>query len=186
VVSVTEHEDLMGMTKSIMAHKAAYELLIEDKADTELSLFWSQKVRWDLGEVEIPGKARFDCITNGGTIVDLKTTDDASYWGFRRAVKKYRYDLQAAWYLNAARRCGIDPYRFVFIAVEKAPPYAVAAYELAWIDIEAADAHIDRLLIKLAECEAVGVWPGYSQVVETMSLSWVEPADVAGEVETVF
>jgi exodeoxyribonuclease VIII len=75
-------------------------------------------------------------------ILDYKTADDASLIGFTRSVKKYRYDVQNAMYLDAIDYAGGGnlgaPVVFVFIVQEKSYPYLCEVYELAEEDIEAA------------------------------------------------
>lgn len=114
-------------------------------------------------------KGRIDCLTedeNGFvTVVDVKTTDDASISGFSRAIASWQYHAQAAFYLDL-----VDADYFVFLAVEKSAPYAVGIYALDEASImKGRDAYC-TWLDKLAECQASGEWPGYSLEVETISL----------------
>ncbi len=68
---------------------------------------------------------------------------------------------------------------FVFIAVEKTPPYAVALYEL---DAEAVDlgrALARRDLARYANARDFGVWPGYPDAVQSLSLpKWATYAEI--------
>ena len=75
-------------------------------------------------------KCRTDCWNEEGRLVaDLKTVIDASPEGFKRAAAEHRYYVQAAFYREVMRACGKDIDHFVFVAVEKKPPYATAIYE---------------------------------------------------------
>ena len=64
-------------------------------------------------------------------IVDVKTTEDASPEEFSRSLAKWRYHVQAPFYMDGIELAtGRRPKGFVFLVVEKKPPYAVAAYTL--------------------------------------------------------
>jgi len=75
-------------------------------------------------------KARPDIISMG-VMYDLKTTaGSVTPRGFLQSVYKYKYHVQAAWYLWVAAIIGMQIDRFVFICVERHPPYHTALYEL--------------------------------------------------------
>ncbi|MBP9988549.1 MAG: PD-(D/E)XK nuclease-like domain-containing protein, partial [Ruminococcus sp.] len=88
----------------------------------EVPMFWTDDLT---GE---PCKCRHDCLTEIGgdtIIVDLKSTADASTEAFMRAAINYGYDLQSSMYSDGyEKNIGRKP-KFVFISVEKEPPYAV-------------------------------------------------------------
>lgn len=111
--------------------------------------------------------------TEKGVLFDLKSTEDASPEGFARTVAKYRYHVQDAFYRHvvaSATNCDADDLSFIFIAVEKKPPFAVALYQLdelaalqGWVD-----AREDLRRYKAAK--ESGKWCGYSPRIETLSL----------------
>ena len=111
--------------------------------------------------------------TEKGVLFDLKSTEDASPEGFARTVAKYRYHVQDAFYRHVvagATNCDADDLSFIFIAVEKKPPFAVALYQLdelaalqGWVD-----AREDLRRYKAAK--DTGKWGGYSPRIETLSL----------------
>ena len=73
--------------------------------------------------------------TAPGLVVDLKTTADARPIAWRRTVERYDYALSAAMYMDGLRAAGLDAAGFIWVCVETAPPYAVAAYDASdWID----------------------------------------------------
>lgn len=108
-----------------------------------------------------------------GVLFDLKSTEDASPEGFARTVAKYRYHVQDAFYrhvIASATGGDADDLGFIFIAVEKKPPFAVALYQLdelaalqGWVD-----AREDLRRYKVAK--DTGKWGGYSPRIETLSL----------------
>lgn len=72
------------------------------------------------------------------TIVDYKTTRDASLGGFTHSCYQFGYHIQAAWYQHTiAQYFGLDAgeVRFMFIAQEKEPPYLTGVYELGYREL---------------------------------------------------
>lgn len=134
----------------------------------ELSSFWVDPV------TGLGCKCRPDCEVPSGDgviIIDVKTCQDASPDGFARAVVKFGYHLQAAWYTDGHQLAsGRRVLGFVFAAVESAPPYAAAAYMLTDDDLDRARAVNLDLRHLYAKCIASGEWPGYSTSVQSLSL----------------
>lgn len=105
-----------------------------------------------------------------GVVVDLKTTLDASEKGFARSVVKYGYHFQACWYLQGLRALGENPRKFIFVTVEKSPPYLTAAYTLSTTDIERHRGSMAEACKLWVKCLSSGVWPGYPDKVKTLNL----------------
>jgi exodeoxyribonuclease VIII len=171
VLSRTDAELVMRMGHSVFKHPAAAMLLaMPGKAET--THMWIDEA------TGLQCKCRPDWLTDDGSlIVDLKTTEDASPSGFQKSVANWRYHVQAAWYLSGvAEATGTCPDQFIFIVVEKKPPYAVAVYaaDAEMIGLGAKQAVRD--LDTLATCKAANAWPGYSDQIETISLPpWMRP-----------
>ena len=93
------------------------------------------------------------------------------------AARQWRYGVQAAWYSwGLEQATGIRPSQFIFIAVEKKAPYAVACYaadeEMIQLGMETAMRDLQRI----AECRTAERWPGYSDQIEMISLpNWLRP-----------
>ena len=117
----------------------------------------------------LPLKARPDLWVEDHTLVDVKTTDDATVEGFSRTVTSFGYHIQAAHYLEMT---GAE--NFIFVAVERKAPYAVGIYKLdaEWLQ---AGANLRRKAITLLhECKALDSWPAYPAAVQTLSCpKWV-------------
>ena len=92
------------------------------KGKAELPFFWTDEMT---GE---ECKCRVDVLNTEyrqPIIVDAKTTADASTESFIRSAINYGYDFQAAMYSEGVEKnIGKKPL-FVFIAVEKDPPFSV-------------------------------------------------------------
>ena len=134
-------------------------------AATEVTLDWTHE------ETGIPCKARVDAYNHElATLIDIKTTQDASRGGFPRKLFAYGYHRQAAYYLEAMRQNGEPADHFVFIAVEKEPPYAVGLYRLSDQTIQLSKQENDALLRLYAECKRTDSWPGYTQGIEDIAI----------------
>ena len=73
-------------------------------------------------------KCRADVITKLGekrVIVDLKSAENGDTESFMRAAIKYGYDLQAAMYSEGVKQSTGEDHIFVFVVIEKKPPYAI-------------------------------------------------------------
>lgn len=88
---------------------------MKDGAKVEQSRTWSDKV------TGLACKGKMDLILKNRDIVDLKSTSAKSLQQFERAVLKYDYDRQAAFYLNSSEAAK----RFHFVAVQKRKPHGV-------------------------------------------------------------
>ncbi len=92
-------------------------------------------------------------------LLDLKTTADASE--FERAIVRYGYHRQMAFYRRAVEvATGVTP-EVRIVAIETAAPYG---HKIAPMDPDALDLgalEVDRLLAQVALCNATNEWPSY-------------------------
>ena len=113
-------------------------------------------------------KARLDWITENDLIVDLKTVaaGGASPANFAKQVANFKYHLQAAHYLEMS---GMQ--RFVFVVVEREPPFQIGVYQLD-DDAIAEGRYLRRKALDLiANCRVFNDWPGYTPLEpQTLSL----------------
>lgn len=107
-------------------------------------------------------------------MLDLKTCEDASSEGFSKSFMSFGYWMQASHYLAMARKSGLPVKRFIFIAVEKNPPFSVALYELDEESLKKADLIRHRLLETLSDCIARNEFPAYQKGVTPLTLPhWI-------------
>jgi len=172
VLSKEDADLVMRMGHAVFKHPAAAMVLgLAGKAETTHM--------WTDAASGLQCKCRPDWLTDDGNlIIDLKTTEDASPREFARSIAKWRYHAQSSWYLDGVEAStGKRPANFVFVCVEKKPPYAVAVYVADAEMIEAGDITARRDLDTLAVCKAADSWPGYSDQIETISLpAWMTGA----------
>ena len=119
-------------------------------------------------------KGRFDRLDTSGEVIrilDLKTTVNASPREFQRSVVNYSYDLQAAWYMNLARRAFPGrPVEFYFVALERKAPYGISVFKASDNLLHSGQVKMDRALDTYCQCEALNYWPSYEPVVHDLDL----------------
>lgn len=174
IIKPEQYDHARLMAARVYDHPAAAELLAA-KGINELSVRWEKN--------GIPCKMRIDRGTKHAgysTILDVKTTTDASREAFQKSVQRYGYYRQGAFYLDGLQAIDIhqgrEPAhrRYIIIAVESTPPYGVGVYEL---DDEAIRFGRDHerygyrsLLGEFVRCKKAGHWPSHNEDIESLSL----------------
>lgn len=130
----------------------------------------------------VPLKAAIDGVA-GDYLWDIKTTDDASAAGMLKAIRNYRYNLQAYWYrLVYELATGKRPLGFRFLFVEKEPPFACAICEVGPELMSWAIADFEKALTTYKACVESGVWPAYPddiQVIDVKTTTTAAPITFA-------
>ena len=145
----------------------------------EKEFFWTDEMTG--GEC----KCRVDCLPEvKGTpiIVDLKSAGKADTESFMKDAVKYGYDFQAAMYTEGAKQnTGLD-YIFVFIVIEKEPPYAVNIFQADSLFVKRGQDIFRELIGIYHDCKTTDNWYGYLgkfEMINNLSL----PAWLAKEIE---
>ena len=154
--------NLLEMEKSFMDSPA--KLIYDNKGQTELSYFWDDLVL-------VRGKCRPDWISDDGNIVvDVKTTIDASPKGFQKSISNWGYHLQLGWYLRGLRKLGLPAKEFIFIAIEKTPPFCVGVYSADQNMINFAMKEIDQLMPEIQTAMMSNEFPDYTPEITSIGL----------------
>lgn len=176
VVSVDMVEQATAMCEALNQNEFAKKLL---KGEKEKPFFWVDEMT---GE---ECKCRTDVLTEVGEnliIVDLKTTDNAETEAFMRSAIKYGYDLQSAMYNEGVKvNTGKEPL-FVFIAIEKKPPYAINILQSDKLLIRRGHDLFRELIGIYADCKKTDNWYGYLGKFNQIN-NLALPAYLAKEVE---
>ena len=175
VVSQEDALHLAKMSSAVNQHKLI-KTLLRNRTYTEVSVQWKDE------RTESLCRCRPDLMT-ADCIVDLKTTFDASKESFARTIHKYRYHVQAAYYLDGCKAQGIvaDDAQFLFIAVERKPPYGVAVYALPNDDIERGRFQYEKDLTRYTYCNKTNHWFGYADTISYIDL----PAYARNEIDSL-
>lgn len=167
----SDAETVLAMAAAVKMHDTAPHLFSGGAA--EVSAFWIDEA------TGVQCKARFDYLPEPQTgrrliVPDLKSAVSVDPREFARAAARYSYVAQDLWYCDALRALGVsDDPAFVFVAVEKEPPYLVHVMQFAAAD--------ERTLVGLAndkarrlyrDCLAADNWPGYPGITQLSLPSW--------------
>ncbi len=172
ILTKDEFDAVSGMRDSVFKNRIAATLI--DGATIEHSVF---------SEID---NVRVKCRPDGwnvekGVLFDLKSTEDASSDAFARTVAKYRYHVQDAFYRHVvanATNCDADDLSFIFVTVEKKPPFAVALYTLDELAKLQGWVNAREDLRTFREASERDNWPGYSPKIETLALPrWAVESD---------
>lgn len=173
-----ELEQIKAMAAAIRQHPLAAILLDPAQGAPEQSLFWLDRA------TGIRRRARFDwlpSIQSGRLIIpDYKTAVDASNDAMQKVIAKYGYNQQADWYEDAARAFGLggDDAELLLIAQEKKPPFLINVVGIEFGSRVIGRAKNRRAIETFAECTATGIWPGYGDDPNYLSLpGWAETRD---------
>jgi hypothetical protein len=109
-------------------------------------------------------------------VLDVKTADDASPEGFGRDSAKWKYDISAPWYMDVLEEvCGQMPKHFIFVPIEKKPPYAMGLYYAQPLDIVRARQCMHRHFDRLIKAHEDNKWPDYAEEALPLQLpGWVK------------
>lgn len=158
-----EHDAVRAMRDAVMGHEVARDLLTGHQP--EVSVFA------DLyGQ---PCKARMDAWHPGrNLIVDLKTTADADPDTFDRTALNFGYHQQMAHYRDLVEvETGTRP-RFLFVLVEKVPPYLVSVVELDELFDDLGRQKNKEAAAKWRRAKETDQWPGYEGISRVLAPVW--------------
>jgi exodeoxyribonuclease VIII len=162
VITIEEHEELTATLDAAWADPVARKAL-EMIELVETSIFFKAN--------GIDCRCRPDAILTNGVILDLKTTRDAAPDPFAKSIAAFRYHVQAAFYSDGyAEAFGEMPRGFMFLAIEKDPPYLSACYVATDAMIMRGRMEYQRDLDTYARCLETGEWPGLTRGVTEIDL----------------
>ena len=148
---------LWKMTNAANRNPEANELL--SKCQYEKSIYWQDKVTQAICKVRPDAWGK-------NLIVDLKTTNDASQNAFSRDVFTYNYHVQAAMIREGIfQTIGQDITNFVYVAIEKDPPYAIGIFILHEDVLNYGHKVFKENLQIYKSCLDKNEWPGYAPTV---------------------
>lgn len=167
-----EWETVHRMRDAVMEHEIAPLFLAEGRS--ELTCYWRDPA------TKLLCRCRPDRIDDRhGIIVDLKTTADAGFTPFGKSVLDFRYHVQEAWYTDGLEDQGVPVPVFLFLAVEKTPPYGVGLYTLPEDIVDYGRVLARQDLDLIAACEETGRWPHYPPEPRELEFpAWAKRVDI--------
>lgn len=170
LITKEQYDTICGMRDSIMSNPYARKLI---NGNIEQSMYFTD----DLTKVEC--KCRPDVwrkVADRVVITDLKSAKSVMPNDFMRDCVKYHYDLQTAMYRDGASKVlGVpkDNIDFVFIAVEKKPPYLLNIMQADTYVIQKGEADFREYIGTYAECLETSNWysfNGKDNIINNLSL----------------
>lgn len=163
-MSQEDYDRARWMRDAVMLHTDARAIV--EQSDHEVSGFWTDP------ETGLRCKMRADCwISRSSIIGDIKTCVDATEAEFAKSIANFGYHRQAALYCMGAEVLNsATTHDFVFLAVEKDPPYLVATYVLSRVDLNHSIEVVREQLRAFKTCIEDDSWPALGQRTKTISL----------------
>lgn len=164
ILPAESYQDVLAMRDAVHRHPVAGPLLRDGKS--EQSFYATDP---ETGELI---KCRTDWMANSGEfIIDLKSTEDASPAHFAKSVANFRYHVQQPWYEDILDILyGEHPAYWMWLAVEKKPPYAVGIYYLPPEAVRLGGMLARRDLNRIIECKRMDSWPDYATEAKELAL----------------
>jgi len=153
VITAKDKDTLYGMKEAMLPegikHISASQGEYPDVFNSpfERAIFWWEqdlllKVKSDVVRYPLNSPHQSNAII----LVDYKTTVDCSVKGFTSSIRKYQYDLQAAWYKRGFEKAGFNVVDFIFVAQEKKKPFASKIFRMSHTDMDSGWQRMESLL----------------------------------------
>jgi hypothetical protein len=156
IISVDDYTTICGMRDSINANKYAKALI---QGEAERSFYWTDEITGEQCKCR-PDTRR--TVGNRNIIVDLKSCESAATDDFQRDVISYSYDLQAYMYPEGVKHVTGEESDFIFIAVEKKPPYLLNILQADEFIMKRGESLFREYIGIYHECKQTGNWYGYN------------------------
>lgn len=166
-VSQDQMDNMNGVVNAVVNHPTAAMAFSEGKP--EVSLF---RRHWIREDAALLCKARLDWVPKAPALVDIKTTLDARKDAFSRDMLTRRYFVQAAYYLDIWNALNPNDQKtnFIFIAVEKFPPYAISVFDVTPKALAVGRGEYRANLRLLQTCIELDSWPAYTPDLQSVDL----------------
>jgi hypothetical protein len=159
ILNTDEYDQAQYMRDAVIGHPRYIDLLTG--GNQEVSAFWTDPQG-------LTRKCRPDYL-NDAYAVDLKTAISAHPAQFGRQAYNLHYHWSASWTLDIiAAITGGYSREYIFVCVEKEPPYAVACYSTPQEIIDMARNEIAPIVAQYRACLETDIWPGYSDQIEPL------------------
>lgn len=156
IITATENEAVQRILDALSRSKEAQDVL----ADNE-----GREVAWECDILGVPAAGKIDLLGKG-SVDELKTCACASPRKFLFDADRAWYDAQLAWYQMSQGVEYVGPdtewMRSRIVAVENKAPFVVQVFDLDPLRLNQGAEKILRALDLLRECQASGIWHGYT------------------------
>lgn len=174
VISQADFDHMRRMHDVIREHAYASILLDPTQGRAEQSAYWiddNKQIWGDQDPTYRLCRCRPDFINEAHRLViDLKTAVCAGASKFAKVCANHRYHVQDVFYTDGLRQCGKRVDAFVFVAIEKEPPYAIGIYKLSARARELGRRQYQRDMQKYNEFMTKKEWPSYPGEIRELDL----------------
>ncbi len=169
VLTLGDYDKIRGMSDHLKSESVFNDLM--DGSEYEVTAYNTVN-----GQVR---RSKADIVNRGlKTLIDFKTTEDASIDGFSKSIYNWRYDVQAAYYLDNFNEALNAPHgasvfeTFTFIATEKNPPYDFRIFTASDEMVMSGRNKYQDNLKTYNEAMESKVYPGYSKEILEIELPY--------------
>jgi hypothetical protein len=167
IIDANEYALATQIQAAVRSNQLAMRYL--ETGDPEVTLQWIGGGRQCRARVD--WLTRIDGVPH---VVGLKTARDCRYFRFGNDAARLGYHLQWGFYFDGYKAIKECEPRMIEIVVESEAPHAVAVYFIPQDIIDQGRDEYQNLMLRLAECESTGHFPGPQEHEEALSLpSWV-------------
>ena len=173
LISQEDFTQAMGWRDNILKNPVTSNVFQKAKGENEISGFFKHP---DFDDIH--GAFRIDKLLEEQKIaIDLKIMLYGNPFAFMSSIRKFRYDIQAAWYLDGLKAITGEDYDFLFIVCEKSNPFNVQTYRLDQESLEHARDDIRAIIKKYQEYQDANEHQqdrlcGYYDGIQTLSIKW--------------
>lgn len=166
-----DYERARASADALMKDPVVGPYLKSDDSWREVSMFAAHP------RTGIPMKARPDLyVPERGLMIDIKTTTTCLPNEWQKDFHKYRYALQAHYYMNVARLNDLPVNDFIFAVVEKDAPFATHPFRVTPEVLEWAEAIVERCLDEmLADWNSPETCTNWPACTDIYLPNWLKP-----------
>ncbi len=148
--------------------KSGHSKTLLSDGNFEVSYYWVDPI------TKLLCKCRPDFISSDlMTVVDFKTARRVGKEGFRYDATTNHYYVSAAFTLQGIEAVtGVRPSQYIYMAIRNYPPHLIKAHKAKGEEIRKGNAFIFKNLLTLKECRDTGTWPGLSEDIDELGLSY--------------
>ena len=167
-----EWTSILNWREKILDDPIVSDLFAKNLGENEISGFFKHPI------VDINGCFRCDKLLKKEKLcVDLKFMQSAHPFAFASAVKKYRYDIQASWYIDGLKTITGNDYDFLFVVCEKVRPWNVQTYRLDAESLERGRDDTRHFIRRFKEYRSASDsekkrLSGYYNGIQTLNIKW--------------
>ncbi len=168
IVTDIEYDKCLRIRDSVHQKSEINKLLVSDNGQSEISAF-AKDPRTKLKLKTRPDRAVMG--SQSDILLDLKTTQLADEDSVVRSIARYGYHIQEAFYRHVWQLATNKKVsRFVFLFVEKEPPFACCLYEIPESFLDEGIACMNIALDRYKEAEEIGKYPDYPNEVVSLKI----------------